>query len=103
MGIAAQGPGAAAAIADLRADVPASMVDGESFQEAELQRTEGPLVLYAVGERLGLVLVLDAAANLALTHRKARAMALRLAGPSVGRRANASTASQLAAVGHRAP
>ena len=75
------------------------MVEGESFQEAVLQGTEGSLVVYAAGDRLVLVLVLDAAANLALTHRKARAMALRLAGPSVRRRADVS---QLAEAGQRA-
>ena len=76
-----------------------SMVEGENFQEAVLQGTEGSLVVYAAGGRLVLVLVLDAAADLALTHRKACAMALRLAGPSDRR---LTDVSQLAEAGQRA-
>ena len=52
---------------------------GGEFQEAVLQGSEASLTMYAAGSRLVLVLLVASDVNLALLHRKARAIARELA------------------------
>lgn len=71
----------AALAGQLRAEIP--VAGGTEFEEAALQGSEACLTVRSAGDRLVLVLV-SRSANLALVHRKARAVAGELAAADNG-------------------